>query len=122
LYLFTFQLLLSFLVSPPKPHLPSLLCFASMKVSTHPSTHPLPPHPSSIPLCWGIPPQDQGSSLPLMSDKAILCYIYSWSHGSLHAYSLVGGLVSGSSRRSSYLILLLFLWGCKPLQLLQSCP
>ena len=32
-----------------------------------------------------------------MSDKAILCYICSWSHGSLHVYSLVGGLVSGSS-------------------------
>ena len=32
-----------------------------------------------------------------MSEKAILCYIYSWSHGSLHVYSLVGGLVPGSS-------------------------
>jgi len=35
--------------------------------------------------------------LPLMSDKAILCYICSSSHGSLHVYSLVGGLVPGSS-------------------------
>ena len=32
-----------------------------------------------------------------MSHKAILCYICSWSHGSLHVYSLVGGLVPGSS-------------------------
>ena len=32
-----------------------------------------------------------------MPDKAILCYIFSWSHGSLHVYSLVGGLVLGSS-------------------------
>jgi hypothetical protein len=29
--------------------------------------------------------------------KAILCYICNWSHGSLHVYSLVGGLVPGSS-------------------------
>jgi hypothetical protein len=33
----------------------------------------------------------------LMPDKAILCYICSWSHGSLHVYSLVGDLVPGSS-------------------------
>ena len=32
----------------------------------------------------------------------------------------VDGLVPGSSRGSSWLILLFFLWGCKPLQLLQS--
>jgi hypothetical protein len=31
-----------------------------------------------------------------MPDKAILCYICGWSHGSLHVYSLVGGLVPGS--------------------------
>jgi hypothetical protein len=30
----------------------------------------------------------------LMADKAILCYIYSWSHGSLHVYSLVVVLAS----------------------------
>jgi len=32
-----------------------------------------------------------------MPDKAILCYICSWSHGLLHVHSLVGGLVPGSS-------------------------
>jgi hypothetical protein len=32
-----------------------------------------------------------------MSHKAILCYICSWSHGSLQVYSLVGGLVPGNS-------------------------
>jgi hypothetical protein len=42
-------------------------------------------------------PQNQGSLLPLLPDKAILCYICGWSHGSLHVYSLVGGLVTGSS-------------------------
>ena len=36
-------------------------------------------------------PQDQGPRLPLMPEKAILCYIYIWSHGSLYIYSLVGG-------------------------------
>ena len=41
--------------------------------------------------------QDQGPFLPMMPDKAILCYICGWSHGYLHVYSLVGGLVSGSS-------------------------
>jgi hypothetical protein len=30
------------------------------------------------------PSQDQGPLLPLMPDKAILCYICSGSHGSLH--------------------------------------
>ena len=43
-----------------------------------------------------------------MSEKAILCYIYSWSHGSLHVYSLVGGLVPGRSWGSGWLILLFF--------------
>ena len=72
----------------------SLLPIAAMRVLLH----PLPLHCSSIPLCWGIkPPQDQGPPLPLISDKVILCYIYSWSHGPIHIYSLVGGLVPGSS-------------------------
>jgi hypothetical protein len=29
----------------------------------------------------------------LMTNKAILCYMCGWSHGSLHVYPLVGGLV-----------------------------
>ena len=37
-------------------------------------------------------------------------------------YFLVGGLVPGISGGSAWLILLFFLWGCKPLQLLQSFP
>ena len=80
----------------PSANLPfhSPLLFASKRVLP---THPLEPHPSSIPLCWGIkPPQNQGPSLPLKPDKAILCYIFSWSHGSLHVYSLVSDLVPGS--------------------------
>jgi hypothetical protein len=35
-------------------------------------------------------------------------------------YSLAGGLVPGSSRGSGWLILLFFLWGGKPLQLLKE--
>jgi hypothetical protein len=51
-----------------------------------------------FPLQWGIEPsQDQGPLLLFMSNKAILCYIHSWSHGSFHVSSLVGGLVPGSS-------------------------
>jgi hypothetical protein len=74
---------------------------------TPPPTNPSPPHPSTILLCWGISsPQDQGPPLPLMSDKAILCCIWIWSH----VYSLVSGLVSGSSGWSGWLILLFFLW------------
>jgi hypothetical protein len=36
--------------------------------------------------------------LPLMPDKAILCFICSWRHRSLHGYSLDNGLVLGSFR------------------------
>jgi hypothetical protein len=32
----------------------------------------------------------------LVPDNAIFCYICSWSRGSLHVYSLVGGLFPGS--------------------------
>jgi hypothetical protein len=78
------------------PSLPSRNPIAScshvcMRVLPHPPTHSLPPPCPGIPLQWGIePPQDQGPLLPLISNKAILCHIHSWSHGSLHVYSLVG--------------------------------
>jgi len=86
-----------------------------------PPTHPLPPHRPGITLHWGIKPsQDQGLLLLLMLNNALLCYMCRWSHGSLHGYSLVGGLIPGSSGCSGWLMLLFFLWGCKPLQLLQS--
>ena len=84
-----------------------------------PPTYPLPPYHPQISLWWSIKPsQDQGPPLSLMPGKAILYYICSWSHGSLHVYSLVGGLVPGSSGESGWLILLFFLWGHKPLWLL----
>jgi hypothetical protein len=91
-YLFTFQIISPSqfpLCNPPIPY-PSPWLYEGAP----PPTHPL----SNIPLPWGIqPPQDQGPPLPLISDKAILCYICGWSHRPLHVYSLVGGLVPGSS-------------------------
>jgi hypothetical protein len=90
-YLFTFQMLSSFLVSPlqtpylnPPPH--------RFYEGAPPPTHPLPPHCPSIPLHWGIKPsQDQLSCLSLMPDKAILCQICGWS------YVFFGWWFSGSS-------------------------
>ena len=80
-------------------------------------THPFPLPCPGIPLNWGIEPsQDQGPLLSLISHKSILCYICSWSQGFLHVYSLVGGLVPGSSGSTRWFILLFHLWGCKPLQ------
>ena len=95
---------------------------AFMRVFAHPPTHSYLPALAFLYIGASIEPsQDQRLLLPLMSDKAIPCYISSWSHGSLHVCSLVGGLVLGSSGQwSSWLILLFFLWGCKLLQLLQS--
>jgi hypothetical protein len=66
----------------------------------------------------GFPPGDAWQD-----NTIILCYICSCSHGPPHVYSLIGGLVPGrfflGGRGSDWLILLFFLWGCKPLQLLQ---
>jgi len=81
---------------PPSPvPLPPSPCFYE-NVST--TTHPLQSQCPGITLHWGNEPsQDQGLFLQWMLDNAILCYICDWSHGSLHVYSLVGGLVPGSS-------------------------
>jgi hypothetical protein len=62
---------------PPTP--------ASTRVIFHPPTHP-PPYGETSSLH-----KIQGFPHPLMPVKAILFYICSWSHGSLHLYSLVGG-------------------------------
>ena len=96
-----------FLVSPSKTLIPFSL--------PHSAIHPLLLPGLGIPLHWGIKPsQDQGPLLPLMIDKAILCCICGCSCGSLHVYSLVGGLVPGSSGSTGWFILLFLLWGCKP--------
>ena len=74
---------------PPSPKTP---------YSTSPPPASMRVLPCPCILHWGIEPsQDQGPFLPLMPDKAILCYICGWNHGSLTVYSLVGGLVPGSS-------------------------
>jgi hypothetical protein len=84
-------------------------------------THPLPLPCPGIPLHWCIEPsQGQRPLLPLMSHKAILCYLCGWSLESLHVHSLVGGLVPGSSGGTGWFIFLFLLWSCKPLQLLGS--
>ena len=85
-------MLFPFLVSLPKTSYPIP---PSPCTPTHPLQLPCP----GIPLHWGIEPsQDQGPILPLMRPSVtILCFICSWSHGSLHVCSLVGGLVPGSS-------------------------
>jgi hypothetical protein len=69
---------------------------ASMRVLHH--------SPSYFCLLDQAFPYTGASSLPrsmglfmLMPNKASLCYIYGWSHESLHMYSLVGGLVLRSS-------------------------
>jgi hypothetical protein len=101
--LFTFQMLSPFLVPFPEnplPH-PSFPCFYE-GVTNPPTNSCLPalefPYTgASIELS-----QNQGPLFPLMPDKAILSYIYGWSHKSLHVYSLVGGLVPGSSGESGW--------------------
>jgi hypothetical protein len=85
-----------------------------------PSENPLSPPPS--PCSPTHPLLLLGPLYSLMTNKAIFCYICSWSHWSHNVYSLVGGLVPGSSGWgcTGRFILLFLLWDCKPLQLLGS--
>ena len=86
-------MLFPFLDSYPwKPFIPSLPLLLQVlpPLPTDPPTYTHLPQWPSVPLSWVIkPPQDQGAPLPVMPDKAILCYISSWSHGSPHVYSLL---------------------------------
>jgi hypothetical protein len=67
----------SFPSENPLSH-PSSPCFYD---GASPPTQPLLLPRLNIPLHWGIEPsQDQGPLLPLVSNKAILCYICRWSH------------------------------------------
>jgi hypothetical protein len=96
-FLFTFQMLSPFLVSPLKTTYPMPPPHEGILWGCSP-THPLPLPCPGITLHWIIgPSQDQGPHLPLMSGKAILCYICSWNHWLYHMYSLVGGLLPRSS-------------------------
>jgi hypothetical protein len=78
---------LSLIPPPKKPHpITPYSCF-------YEGAPPLLPPCPHIPLHWDIEPSwDLEPLLPLMLDKAILCCMYGWSHGSFHVYSLVGGL------------------------------
>jgi hypothetical protein len=73
------------------PPFPFPLLFASMRV--------IPPPIHLYSCLTALASSSAGASslppFPLMSDKAILCYIWIWSPGSLLIYSLVDGLVSG---------------------------
>ena len=85
-YFIYFSNIIPFSGLPSKNSLstPSSPCFYDC---AHQHSHPLPPPHPGIPLHWAMEPsQDQKPLLPLMSNKAILCYKNSWSHGSLHVY------------------------------------
>jgi len=82
-----------------------------------PQLLPFPAPHSDILLHWDVQPwQDQEFLLPSVPNKAILYYTCSWSHEFVHMYPLGSGLVKESPGR----LVLLFFWGCKDIQLLQS--
>ena len=65
-------------------HTPPSPCFYE---GAPPPIYPLLPHHLSIPLHKGIKsPQGQGPPPPLMTDKAILCYICSWIHEFIYVF------------------------------------
>ena len=88
-----------------------------------PHTHPLFPPTLAFPYSVVLNlHRTKGLSshwCPYVADK-YWWHICGWGHKLLHVYSLVSGLVPGSSGGSGWLIFLFFLWGCKSLQLLQS--
>jgi hypothetical protein len=121
-FLWIFQMLSPFLVSPLETLYPIPLSLLLWGCSLpHSPTHSQPSHPCILLHCGIHLSQDQGFFLSLMPDKAILCYIYSWNHVSLYVYSLFGSLAPWRSGGggSGWLILLFFLWGCRPLKSLQ---
>ena len=85
----------SFLVESPYP-IPPLP--TSMRVFLYSPTHSCLPD-LAFPYTGALSlHRTKGFSFHwLMPDKVILCYICSWSCGSFYVYSLVGGLVPGSS-------------------------
>lgn len=78
------------------------------------ATHSLPPTCPGIPLHWGIEPShDQGPHLPLMPNKAILCYIWGWG---LSGDSYIRLLSACTSWHQQYCLGLLAvcIWGRSP--------
>jgi len=84
-----------------------------MYISNIPFPSPNNTLPASLPRnshILGIQPwKNQGLLLPLVPNKAILCYICSWSHRVVYANSLNGSLIPGNP---GWLVLM-FLWGLK---------
>jgi hypothetical protein len=117
--LFTFQMLSPFPISlPPRKTLSQIPSPASMRVFLHPTTHPpTPTSVPSIPLHWGIYqtfigprtslPIDAWQGHPLLHIQLELCVLLCWWLSPWEFWS------------SGCLILLFFLWDCKPLQILQ---
>ena len=87
--LFTFQMFSPFQVSLSKTSYPILPSPASMRVFSYLPTPIFPPWHS--PTLGHRTPSGPRASPPTDANKAILCHICSWSHGSLHVYSLIGG-------------------------------
>ena len=106
-------MLFPFQLSPPQTPYKITPPPASMRVLHQPPIHY---HLTSLAFLYTGHPAFIGPGYPLtlMPDKNILCYICSWSRG----YSLVGGLVPGSSVASG-LFILFFQRGCKPLKLVE---
>ena len=107
-------------------YISNVICFPSFLYPGNPQSHPLtlllwgcsPTYPST-PACqsWQSPTLAHSAFIwprasPLIDDQQ--------GYPVLHMYCSVGGLVPGcSGGGSGWLILMFFLWGCKPLQLLQ---
>jgi hypothetical protein len=81
-----------FLVPPLKLPIPPSTCFYEV---APPPTHSCLP---TLAFPYTATSNLQRTKVSLMPYKAILCHICSWSHWSLHVYSLVGYLMHGSSR------------------------
>jgi hypothetical protein len=94
------------LSNPPTP--------ASIRVFPHPPTH------SQLPAL-AFPYTGASSLHRIKGLSSHKCQQgHTLLHGSSRVYSLVGGLAPRRSGGYGWLILLFFLWGCKPLQLLHS--
>ena len=119
-FLIRYFLYLHFKCSLPFPHFLTETPRAPIPFPLPLLTNP----PTPFSLSWHSPTldikpsQDQGLLHTLMSNKTILCYIFSQSHASLCVYFLFGGLLCERSDGTGWLILLFLLLGCKPLQLL----
>ena len=98
-YLFTFQMLLLFPVLLQEFFTLSLSPLPLRQCSPINSTSP-----SLNPPCLGhqVSIRLGTHPLPLRPDKEIICFIYAVGHGPAQVCSLVGSLVSGSSKRSRF--------------------